>query len=77
MRKNRLMNLLTLGICSMFLLAGCTSTQSQEQKLSFDEPSYTTSPEWVKALGEKNQATQLFCCRGKDIYKDAGSAIKG
>lgn len=57
MGKNRLMNLLTLGLCSMFLLAGCTCTQTQENKPSFDEPRYASSPEWIKELGEKNQAT--------------------
>ena len=64
MRKNRLMNLLTLGLCSMFLLAGCTCTQTQEKKPAFDEPRYASSPEWIKELGEKNQATQLFVVAG-------------
>lgn len=66
MKKYKILKILFMVVCSMFLLSGSAFSQNDNcgDAISAEQPLYASSPDWVAKLGEKKKATQLFVVAG-------------
>ena len=66
MKKYKILKILFMGVCSMFLVSGSAFSQNDNcgDAIRAEQPLYASSPDWVAKLGEKKKATQLFVVAG-------------